>query len=117
MKELLIAVASATPAKQRRIWEVLNDNGASRNETVAKRDMRLVTISGTAKLLALGRNTVYKLIAQGRLETRSLTGVPRVTMQSIFDFLDGKNPENDVTASMIEESKARYAANKAKGGK
>lgn len=111
---LLIAVATATPAKCRRIQAIINDAEEAPNN-VRREDLRLTTISGAAKLLAVGRSTVYALLKQKRLESVILTGVPRVKMQSIYDFLAGKNPENEITASMIEESKARYAKNKAKG--
>jgi len=111
IEQIIQAVIAATPAKRARIAAVLNGTDTD-NKKPDKRDTRLVTISGAAKMLALGRNTVYKLIKQKRLDCVMLTGVPRVTWQSISEFLDGQRPENATTAEMVEESKARYAANK-----
>lgn len=109
IEQIIQAVIAASPAKRARIAAVLNGTDTN-NKTPDKRDTRLITISGAAKMLALGRNTVYRLIKQKRLDYVMLTGVPRVTWQSINEFLDGQRPENAVTSEMINESKARYAA-------
>ena len=75
---------------------------------------RLVKITEAAKLLAVGRSTVYKLIKTGRLVTRDLNGCQRVTMRSIKEFVDGECPANTQTEALIAESKARYAQSKDK---
>lgn len=113
VEEIVKAVFSATPKQRARIAAVLNGTDTD-NAKSEKRDSRLVTISGAAKLLSVGRSTVYKLIAQRRLTTVELTGVPRVTMQSLNEFLDGQHPANEATAAMIEESKTRYAKSKSR---
>ncbi len=75
---------------------------------------RLVKITEAAKLLAVGRSTVYKLIKTGRLETRDLNGCQRVTMRSIKQFVNGERPANEQTKALIAESKARYAQSQCK---
>lgn len=70
---------------------------------------RLVKITETAKLLAVGRSTVYKLIKTGRLETLDLNGCQRITMRSIKEFVNGERPANEKTEALVAESKARYA--------
>jgi hypothetical protein len=75
---------------------------------------RLAKITDAAKLLAVGRSTVYKLIKTGRLETRDLNGCQRVTMRSIKEFIDGERPANEQTKALIAESKARYAQSQCK---
>lgn len=112
IEQLIKGVMDATPSVRRKVEEVLKGIATTKLQS-ERRETRLVTISGAAKMLSLGRNTVYKLIKQKRLDCVMLTGVPRVTWQSINEFLDGQRPENDTTAEMIEASKARYAANKA----
>lgn len=75
---------------------------------------RLVKITEAAKLLAVGRSTVYKLIQTERLETRDLNGCQRVTMRSIKAFVDGERPANKHTEALVAESKARYAQSQGK---
>lgn len=108
IEKLIQAVLAASPAQRRELEEVLSGRTRAKKET-NKIDTRLVTISGTARLLALGRNTVYRLIETGRLDTVALNGCSRVTMQSINEFLEGKRPQNDATERIVNESKARYA--------
>ena len=113
IEQLMQAVLTATPAKRRELERVLR--GEARTETTGKADgdRRLVTIAGAARLLALGRNTVYRLIMTGRLDTVDLNGVKRITMRSIHAFINGERPANDATAALVAASKARYAADKA----
>ena len=113
VEELVKAIFSATPSQRTRIAAVLN-GAESETKKADRQETRLITISGAAKMLALGRNTVYKLIAQHRLSVVELTGVPRVTMASINSFISGERPANDTTAAMVEESKARYAKSKSR---
>ncbi len=113
IEQLIKGVMDATPSVRRKVEEVLKGIDTMKQQN-GKRETRLITISGAAKMLALGRNTVYKLIQQKRLDVVMLTGVPRVTYQSIVEFLDGQRPENAATAEMIGQSKARYQASKAK---
>jgi len=109
IEQLIQAVLSASPAQRRELESVLS--GKTRTQkTEAKADMRLVTISGTARLLALGRNTIYRLIETGRLDTVELNGCSRVTMRSINSFLDGERPANDATEDLVRASQTRYAA-------
>ncbi len=109
IEQLMQAVLTATPAKRRELERVIR--GETTTTTDAdKADRRLVTISGAARLLALGRNTIYRLIETGRLDTVDLNGVKRITMRSIKEFADGNHPANERTAELVAESKARYAA-------
>ena len=115
IEEILRSILTATPAKRRELERVLR--GEARTETTGKadEDRRLVTIAGAARLLALGRNTVYRLIETGRLDTVDLNGVKRITMRSIHAFVSGGRPANEKTAALIAASKARYAADKSDG--
>lgn len=94
VEKLIQGVLAATPAKRAKIEAVLNGS-----ETVAKKDAkaetRLVTIAGTAKMLAISRNTVYRLIAKKRLDVVELNGCQRVTMKSINEFIEGERPSAD----------------------
>ena len=111
IEQLMQAVLAATPAKRRELERVLKGEAP----TADKRDddRRLVTISGAARLLALGRNTVYKLIATGRLDVVELNGCKRITMRSIREFADGMRPANERTAELVAASGKRYAQGKA----
>lgn len=112
IEQLMQAVLAATPAKRRELERVLKGETPT---TADKRDddRRLVTISGAARLLALGRNTVYKLISTGRLDTVELNGCKRVTMRSVKEFADGMRPANEKTAELVAASRERYQASKA----
>ena len=107
IETLLQAVLTATPAKRRELERVLRgetDKGGNGD----KNETRLCTISGAARLLDLGRNTVYKLVKTGRLDTVELNGCVRITMRSIQEFINGARPSNEKTAELVQESKARY---------
>ena len=109
LEQLLKAVLSASPDIRREVEAVLSGKtGMQKSE--AKVETRLVTISGTARLLSIGRNTVYRLIETGRLDTVELNGCSRVTMRSINAFLDGERPANAATEDLVRASQARYAA-------
>ena len=112
IEQLMQAVLTATPAKRRELERVLRGETTT-NTDGDKNESRLVTISGAARLLALGRNTVYKLIMTGRLDTVDLNGCKRITMRSIHAFINGMRPANEKTAELVAASKARYAADKA----
>lgn len=112
IEQLMQAVITATPAKRRELERVLRGE-ATTNKDNDKHESRLVTIAGAARLLALGRNTVYRLIMTGRLDTVDLNGCKRITMRSIHAFLNGERPANEQTAELVAASKARYATNKA----
>ena len=109
---LMLRLLTASPERKRAVVAVLSgaaivDKGNAQNQNVE--DCRLVKITETAKLLAIGRSTVYKLIKTGRLETTDLNGCQRVTMRSIKAFVDGERPANKQTEALVAESKARYA--------
>lgn len=87
IEQLMQAILTASPQQRRRVEAVLK--GKDPDKKSALKETRLVTISGAAKLLALGRNTVYGLIRSGRLETVKLGVRPRVTLASIHAFLEG----------------------------
>lgn len=70
----------------------------------------LTNKASAARLLSIGRNTVYRLIETGRLDTVELNGCSRVTMRSINAFLDGERPANAATEDLVRASQARYAA-------
>lgn len=113
IEQLMQAVLTATPAKRRELERVLRGETATAATDKDKDENRLVTISGAARLLAPGRNTVYRLIETGRLDIVDLNGCKRVTMRSIHAFVNGERPANDKTAELVAASKARYAAGKA----
>lgn len=92
--ERMQKLLSANPRKLAQIDAILNDRWTAPTSQTAKVDKRLVTISGAARLLALGRNTVYRLVKAGRLQTVELNGCSRITMQSIDAFLDGSSSTN-----------------------
>lgn len=88
LEQLIQALLTATPARRREVEAVLKGR-SSVAAAKADADRRLVTISGAARLLGVGRNTVYRLIKAGRLETVRLNGVSRVPMRSIDAMVDG----------------------------
>ena len=113
IEQLMQAVLTATPAKRRELERVIR--GETTTTTTTNKDdgdRRLVTISGAARLLALGRNTVYWLIETQRLDTVDLNGCKRVTMRSIRQFIDGERPANEKTAELVATSRARSKAAK-----
>lgn len=113
IEQLMQAVLTATPAKRRELERVIR--GETANATTNKDDdKRLITITAAARLLAVGRSTIYKLLLTGRLDAIDLNGVRRVTMKSVKEFADGMRPANKKTAMLIAAAKARYAADKAK---
>ena len=89
LEQLIQALLTATPARRSEVEAVLKgrSGGAAARQDA---DRRLVTISGAARLLGVGRNTIYRLIRAGRLETVRLNGVSRVPMRSIDAMVDGK---------------------------
>ena len=109
---LLQAVITATPAKRRELERVLRGETTT-NTDGDKNENRLVSISAAARLLTLGRSTLYKLISTGRLDTVDLNGCKRVTMRSIHAFIKGERPANEKTAELVAASKMRYATGKA----
>lgn len=113
IEQLMQAVLTATPAKRRELERVIRGETANAATDKGKDESRLVTISGAARLLSLGRNTVYRLIETRRLDTVDLNGVKRVTMRSIHAFINGDRPANEKTAALVAASKERYAATKA----
>jgi len=108
IEQLMQAVLTATPAKRRELERVIRGEMTDK----CKDENRLITITGAGRLLALGRNTVYRLIETGRLDTVDLNGVKRVTMKSLMEFANGERPANEKTAELIAASKARYMTDK-----
>lgn len=111
VEEIVKGIFTATPTQRARIAAILNGTDSEPKKT-SRQETRLITISGAAKMLALGRNTVYSLIETQRLETVELNGCRRVTIRSINEFIDGKRPANAATAQIIKQSATRYAATK-----
>lgn len=108
-EQLMGAVLAASPAMRKKLEAVLN--GTDTQATSGKQDTRLVTISGAARLLNVGRNVVHNLVKSERLDRVDLNGSKRITMRSLTEFLNGERPANAKTAEIIAASKARYAAN------
>jgi len=112
IEKLIQGVLAASPAKRARIEAVLS--GA---ETVTKKsnkdETRLVSISGAARLLAVSRNTIYRLISTKRLDAVDLNGCKRVTMKSISEFIEGSRPANEATEKLIEATRERHTTSKA----
>lgn len=113
IEQLMQAVLKATPAKRRELKRVIRGETTKETTDRDKHESRLCTISQTARLLALGRNTVYRLLETGRLDAIDLNGSRRITMRSIYAFLNGERPPTAKTAELVAASKARYAAGKA----
>ena len=113
IEQLMQAVLTASPAKRRELERVIRGETTTETTATGKDENRLVTIAGAARLLSLGRNTVYRLIETGRLDTVELNGCKRVTMRSIRAFVDGERPANEKTAELVAASKTRYEASKA----
>ena len=112
--ERLAKLLAANPSQLAKIDAVLDGRDETKDkETKDREETRLVSISGAARLLSIGRNTAYRLIETGRLDVVDLNGGKRVTMRSIHQFLDGERPANEKTAELVAASKARYAAAKA----
>ena len=114
---LMRKLTLASPEKKAAVAAVLSgaaivDRGKAQNKDTDA--CRLVKITETAKLLAVGRSTVYKLIKTGRLETLDLNGCQRITMRSIKEFVNGERPANEKTEALVAESKARYAQSQCK---
>ena len=105
------SLLTASPAKRRQVEAVLSGKETA-NNTQNKKDTRLVTISGAARLLCIGRSTVYRLIETNRLDVVDLNGCRRITMHSINAFLDGERPANEKTAEIVKKSAEKYAASK-----
>ena len=111
VEQLMQSVLSASPAMRKKLEAVLN--GTDNNgKTDGKKDTRLVTISGAARMLDVGRNTIYALIESRRLDTVDLNGCKRITMKSLNEFIDGQRPANEKTEAIIAANKARYAETK-----
>lgn len=55
-----------------------------------KQEPVLLRIPEAAEVLAIGRSTVYELIADGRLETVHIGRSVRVTSSSIEAFIDAE---------------------------
>ena len=113
IEQLMQAVLTASPAKRRELERVIRGETTTETTATGKDENRLVTIAGAARLLSLGRSTVYRLIETGRLDTVELNGSKRVTMRSIRAFVDGERPANEKTAELVSASKTRYEASKA----
>ncbi len=114
LDDLIKKVIMATPTMRRDVEDLLSNKAALLRGNSAVEDSRLVSITGAARLLMVGRNTVYSLIKTGRLNTVDLNGSKRVTMRSIHQFVNGERPANDKTVAFIQASRARYAATKVK---
>ncbi len=113
IEQLMQAVLTASPAKRRELERVIRGESPTDTANAGRDENRLVTISGAARLLSIGRNTVYRLIETGRLDTVELNGSKRITMRSIRAFVDGERPANEKTAELVAASKTRYEASKA----
>jgi hypothetical protein len=112
IQQLMQAVLQASPAKRRELERViLGDDARDKDE------MRLVSISEFARILNIGRNTAYRIVDTGRVDTVELNGSRKITMRSINQFLRGERPANEKTDELIAESKIRYAIQKAKSAK
>lgn len=58
----------------------------------------LVTVKQAARMLSLGRSTVYELIAAGRLEVVHIGRSARVPVDAIATLVNGLRGEQTVTA-------------------
>ena len=90
-QEMLLKLATASPAKLRQVCAILNDTPPAVTRAAAPRDadIRLITYTDAAKRLNLSRPTVYRLAKLGRLEVVPLNGVNRIRLSSVFAFASG----------------------------
>jgi len=97
-------ILMADPTKLAQIDAILNGNGSS---SANAEETRLITISEAGKRLGLSRPTVYRLVETRRLDAVELNGVPRIRLQSVFDFAAGKRPANEATAQLLVAAQAK----------
>ena len=81
--ERLMKLATASPAVLAAVDAALAGRATPR---LVNKECRLVTYTEAAQLLNLSRQTVYKLVKQGRLETVPINGARRIRLSSIHDF-------------------------------
>ena len=93
-QEMLLKLATASPAKLRQVCDILNDArpAVTHAATPHDADVRLITFTDAAKRLNLSRPTIYRLARQGRLEVVALNGVNRIRLSSVFDFARSAGP-------------------------
>lgn len=68
-------------------------------EDTSEPGQALVTVKQAARMLSLGRSTVYELIAAGRLEVLHIGRSARVPVDAIATLVNGLRGEQTVTAS------------------
>ena len=62
----------------------------------------LVEIDGLCKLLSIGKNTAYKLLTEGKIESFKIGSVWKIPTQSILDYID-KCAEEQAEKSKVPE--------------
>ena len=116
-KEQIIGeVLKASPAMLKRIEAAIRGDEQGRRKAQSEEDKRLVSFAATARLLNIGRSSVYRLVSTSRLDAIDMNGSRKITMRSIHAFLNGERPANEKTAELVAASKARYATGKAEDG-
>jgi len=68
-------------------------------ENTSEPGSALVTMKQAARMLSLGRSTVFELIAAGRLEVVHIGRSARVPVDAIATLVNGLRGEQTVTAS------------------
>ena len=63
----------------------------------------LVEIDGLCKLLSIGKNTAYKLLTEGKIESFKIGSVWKIPTQSILDYID-KRAEEQAEKSKVPEN-------------
>ena len=90
-----------------RIDEILT--GEDTTPAPVEKENRLVTYAEAARRTGLSRVTIYRLVRNGRLDVVPLSGVNRITLQSVNDLVAGNRPADDSTTRKIENTRRRRA--------
>ena len=83
--ERILKIATSSPAMLAKIDALL----AGDETHVPKKDpdVRTCTLTEAARRIGVSRPTIYRLINRGSIATIDLMGVPRVVLQSLFDYV------------------------------
>ncbi|MBR6588431.1 MAG: helix-turn-helix domain-containing protein [Kiritimatiellae bacterium] len=88
-KDRMMKLLAASPKTLARIDAILD--GSDTTPTHVDVDCRTVTYTEAARRMGVSRPTIYRLVKAGVLEIVPLNGVSRIRVQSIADYVSGKN--------------------------
>ena len=82
--ERLIKLATATPEQWAQVDAILEGRAVRKNDA----ELRLLSVTDTAKMLDVSRMTVYRLKKAGRLASVELPGgTERITLASVLALI------------------------------